>query len=95
MLTTTEKSTQAGPVSGLSVIAGSALLDLAIRWQTEAELHDAEGNKDCGTGSDVPYALASICREHAKELESLAYVISSQNDQGQPRAELARPKSQP
>ncbi len=57
--------------------ASLALLELAIRWQAEAEIHDANGNADCGTGSDVPYAMASKCREHAEELERIAYVIAA------------------
>ena len=57
----------------------SVLLDLAIRWNAQAEIHDAAGNADCGTGSDVPYAMASILREHAQEIERLAYIFSRQN----------------
>jgi hypothetical protein len=49
-------------------------LDLAIRWNTQAEIYDEEGNADCGTGSDVPYAMASMLREHAAEIEKLAYM---------------------
>jgi hypothetical protein len=59
--------------------ACSALLKLAIRWLAEAEIHDANGNADCGTGSDVPYAMASKCREHAEELERIVYAIASPN----------------
>jgi hypothetical protein len=65
--------------SGLRLTACSVLLDLAIRWLTQAEIHEAEGEKDCGTGSDVPYAMASMLREHAAEIERLAYVFSPQN----------------
>ena len=54
----------------------STLIDLAIRWYAEAEIHDADGAADCGTGSDVPYAMASKCREHAREIEEIAYVLS-------------------
>jgi hypothetical protein len=59
--------------------ACSALLELATRWLAEAEIHDANGNADCGTGSDVPYAMASKCREHAEELERIVYAIVSPN----------------
>ena len=55
------------------------LLDLAIRWNAQAEVHDAAGNADYGTGSDVPYAMASMLREHAQEIEKLAYIFSRQN----------------
>jgi len=53
-----------------------ALLELAIRWDTESKIHEAAGGADCGTGSDVPYALADKCREHARELEKIAYCFS-------------------
>jgi len=52
------------------------LLELAVRWDTEAKIHEAAGDKDCGTGSDVPYALAGKCSEHARALEKIAYFIS-------------------
>lgn len=53
----------------------SKLIDLSIKWNREAEGYDANGNADCGTGSDVPYALAEKCYEHARELEQIAYEI--------------------
>ena len=56
----------------------SVLLDLSIHWIAQAGIHEAEGEKDCGTGSDVPYAMASMLREHAAEIERLVYVFSSQ-----------------
>jgi hypothetical protein len=56
----------------------SVLLDLAIRWEAQAEIHDAEGDADYGTGSDVPYAMASILREHAQEIERLAYIFQTE-----------------
>jgi len=63
----------------------SVLLDLAIRWSAQAEIHDAAGNADCGTGSDVPYAMSSILREHSAEIEKLAYIFSRQNTTDQER----------
>lgn len=53
-----------------------ALLELAVRWDTEAKIHEAAGGKDCGTGSDVSYALAGKCSEIARELEKIAYALS-------------------
>jgi len=50
-----------------------ALVDLAIKWLAEAKNHDLDGSADCGTGSDVPYAIASKCREHAAELEKIIF----------------------
>lgn len=58
----------------------SALLELAVQWTSQAEIYEAEGNSDCGTGSDVPYALASILRDHATEVERLAYAFSGQEE---------------
>lgn len=49
------------------------LLELAIKWNSEASQADAAGNADCGTGSDVPYAAAAMLREHAGEIETLAF----------------------
>ena len=63
----------------LALTACSVLLDLSIRWLTQAEIHESEGGKDCGTGSDVPCAMVSMLRDHAAEIEKLAYVFSSQN----------------
>jgi len=51
------------------------LLNLAIKWIAEAEINETAAEADCGTGSDVPYALASTLREHAAEIEKLAYKI--------------------
>ena len=48
-----------------------AILDLALEWILEADTHDSDADSDCGTGSDVPYALASMLREHAKRIEKL------------------------
>lgn len=63
----------------LNEAACSVLLDLAIRWIAQAEIHAAEGDKDCGTGSDVPYAMANMLQDHAAEIEKLAYAFSSPN----------------
>jgi hypothetical protein len=76
----TPTNSEALPLTNCSV-----LLDLAIQWNAQAEIHDAAGNADCGTGSDVPYAMASILREHAAEIEKLAYIFSRQNDKDQAR----------
>lgn len=48
-----------------------AILNLALEWILEADVYDSEAERDCGTGSDVPYALASMLREHAKRIEKL------------------------
>lgn len=60
-----------------------ALLDLSIRWLTQAEICEAEAEKDCGTGADLSYAMAAALREHAGEIEKLAYVFSPHNDKSQ------------
>ena len=49
--------------------ARTALEDLALKWLERADEHDKDASEDCGTGSDVPYASAQKCREHARELE--------------------------
>ena len=78
------KSSPMPPVTGKliarrSAAACSALLDLAIEWEAQAKTHDADGDADCGTGSDVPYALASMLRDHAKVIEAIAYANSPPN----------------
>ncbi|MGL4668186.1 MAG: hypothetical protein ACRCWR_09675 [Saezia sp.] len=47
------------------------LLDLAIKWEAQADIYDKKGDADCGTGSDVPYAMANILREHARAIEAI------------------------
>ena len=64
---------------GLRLTPCCVLLNLAIRWNTQAEIHSAAGDADCGTGSDVPYAMAAMLQEHAAEIEKLAYIFSSHN----------------
>ena len=48
-----------------------AILDLAMDWILKAENYESVAERDCGTGSDVPYALASMLREHASKIEKL------------------------
>lgn len=48
-----------------------AVLDLAMDWILKAESYESVAERDCGTGSDVPYALASMLREHAAKIEKL------------------------
>ena len=48
-----------------------AILDLAMDWILKAENYESVAERDCGTGSDVPHALASMLREHAKRIEKL------------------------
>jgi len=48
-----------------------SILDLALEWILDADAHDSDADGDCGTGSDVPYALASMLREHAARIEKL------------------------
>ena len=48
-----------------------AILDLAMDWILKAESYEFVAERDCGTGSDVPYALASMLREHASRIEKL------------------------
>ena len=48
-----------------------AILDLALEWILEAETYESVAERDCGTGSDVPYALASMLREHASRIYKL------------------------
>ena len=53
----------------------TVLMNIAVRWLQESDRHDEEGNADCGTGADVPYALAHLCREHAKAIEQVIDLI--------------------
>ena len=48
-----------------------AILDLAMDWILKAESYESVAERDCGTGSDVPYALASMLREHAAKIHKL------------------------
>lgn len=47
-------------------------MNVAMRWLHESDQYDKDGNADCGTGSDVHYAMARLCREHAKILEQIS-----------------------
>lgn len=68
----------------------STLLDLAIEWEAQAEIHESEGDADCGTGSDVPYAMASMLRDHARAIEAIAYANSLPNAKDLARRAAAR-----
>jgi len=63
---------QAVQLSQLLTASAAVAADLCMKAK-EASEADAAGNADCGTGSDVPYAAAAMLREHAGEIETLAF----------------------
>jgi hypothetical protein len=44
---------------------------LIADWKVEAEASEADGDADCGTGSDAPYAKARAYRDHIWDLEQI------------------------
>lgn len=49
----------------------SDFLDLCIKWETQAENYEAEGDANCGTGSDVPYAISGVLRDNIEEVTNI------------------------